>query len=201
MAARQSRNDGGLGDVEELRGFGDVESAEEAALDEHGLARLEAGQVVERLIEREQVVGASTRPPAAHSSNVTTTAPPPRFVERRRRAASTRTWRMARAAMRLKWRREVRATPGRLAQLEPGLVHECGWAQRGVRIVAPDGGGKAAQLLVGGAEKIVERASVVDSGRTSVPCVGPVSQAAPSIMTVREDFLRNGKGGSCSVKG
>src|SRR5271166_2400960 len=44
-----------------------------------------------------------------------TSPSPPRLCALRRRALSTKSWRMARAAMRLKWRREAQAIAGCLA--------------------------------------------------------------------------------------
>ena len=51
----------GFGDVEQLCRFGDIETTEEPALDEGGLARLDSRQIVQRVIERDQVVGVVRR--------------------------------------------------------------------------------------------------------------------------------------------
>ena len=97
------------------------------------LTRLDASQIVERVIQGER---SSAPVPAScnDSSKVTSNAPRRACRPRRRRAASTSTWRIARAAIRRKCAGDVRGDVRRLAQLEPCLVHQRGRAERRARI-------------------------------------------------------------------
>ena len=151
-------------DVEQLRGLGDIEAAEEPALDEQspGAARARA-RSRQRFVEREEIVGAGRRRFRERFVE-RDDAPRRRRVCRRVAAARPRssTCRIARAAIRLKCTREVSRDPRRVRELEPRFVDERRRAERRARIVAAHAGRESAQLLVGCAEQVVERLDIVE---------------------------------------
>ena len=83
---------GGFGDLQQRRGFGYIQTAEETAFHHHGLPWIHARQFFQRRIEGEQFL-AALRVVSVASSKVTMMRPnpPPRLWEWRRRAASTST--------------------------------------------------------------------------------------------------------------
>jgi hypothetical protein len=155
---------GSFGHFEEGRGLGDIETAEEAALDHDGLAGVEAGEVVEGGIEGEQIpfrggvlsegivegdeedLGAATLEGVAAAGG---------FDEELAHGAGGDAF-------------EVEAggggDGGGAGEFQPGFVDEGGGAEGGAGVTAADDGRKAAEFLVGGAEEEVESAALCGRG-------------------------------------
>ena len=140
--------DGGFGNVEQLGCFGNVEAAEEAAFDHHGLALVHSCEFVECAIEREQIFAATGNffvGGVEGDGNFRTGSALSRIA-----AARGFNQQLAHSAggdaleMQARGGRDL----GRFCELDPGFVDERGGIQSGAGVTAADGGGEAPQLLV-----------------------------------------------------
>ena len=102
--------DGGGGGVQRGGGLVEAEPAEEAALDDLRLPRVEPFEALERLAERNQIVEGLSAAAALLSSRASTVTPAPRLAAPQRTAWSIRTLRIAREAMAKKWARLCQST-------------------------------------------------------------------------------------------
>src|SRR5215468_7885020 len=145
-----------FGNLEQLGGLGDVQTAEESPLDHHRLARLNPRQLIQSCVQRQQVLCVPRRlvPCVVKGDGDRSPSSPLQRVPTAGRLDQNLAHCACGDPLEVQQRRGGKAR--RAGQLQPSLIDQGGGIERSARITSQDGGRQAPQLLVSHGKKLVD---------------------------------------------